>query len=217
MDVFADVCEALRGDDLARLRRYWDQPTHRARFSSWLATVVRNLTIDGLRHRLGRRRARDWGELSPLQQRIIEHVFVERRSHVEAYELIQSTLDAPLSFGGYVREVAAAYRAVDSRRAVGLARELAGEAPIVEEAVGEEAADPAVVSDTAFRLATALQALPEDERLAVELFVVHDMPAAQVARVVRWPNAKAVYNRVYRALAALRESLEARGIKREDL
>src|SRR5438874_12185824 len=30
MDVFAQVCEALRADDLRRLRSYVDQPDHRA-------------------------------------------------------------------------------------------------------------------------------------------------------------------------------------------
>ena len=43
MDVFAQVCEALRADDLRRLRSYVDQPDHRARFSTWLVTVVRHL------------------------------------------------------------------------------------------------------------------------------------------------------------------------------
>ena len=56
MDVFARVCEALREDDFRRLRAYAEQPTHRARFSTWLVTVVRHLTIDWFRHRDGHRR-----------------------------------------------------------------------------------------------------------------------------------------------------------------
>ncbi len=36
MDIFAWVCESLRQDDLARLRRYPQQKTHSARFSTWL-------------------------------------------------------------------------------------------------------------------------------------------------------------------------------------
>src|SRR5690349_23632778 len=36
MDIFARVCEALREDDLARLRCYAEQPFHGARFSTWL-------------------------------------------------------------------------------------------------------------------------------------------------------------------------------------
>jgi DNA-directed RNA polymerase specialized sigma24 family protein len=38
------------------------------------------------------------------------------------------------------------------------------------------------------------------------------MPADQVARSLGLQNAKAVYNRVYRALAQLRERLERSGI-----
>ena len=56
MDVFARVCEALREDDLARLRCYAEQPMRGARFSTWLVTVVRHLTVDWFRHRDGRRR-----------------------------------------------------------------------------------------------------------------------------------------------------------------
>jgi DNA-directed RNA polymerase specialized sigma24 family protein len=54
-------------------------------------------------------------------------------------------------------------------------------------------------------------------RLAVELFVVERMAAADVARVVGWPNAKAVYNRVYRVLMALRAELHKEGIGPGDL
>lgn len=56
MDVFTRVCETLREDDLRRLRVYAEQPEHRARFSTWLVTVVRHITIDWFRHRDGRHR-----------------------------------------------------------------------------------------------------------------------------------------------------------------
>jgi len=56
MDVFAQVCAALREGDLRRLRTYAAQPDHRARFSTWLVTVVRHLTVDWFRHRDVRRR-----------------------------------------------------------------------------------------------------------------------------------------------------------------
>src|SRR6266576_1790416 len=56
MDVFARVCEALREDDLRRLRAFAAQQDHRARFSTWLVTVVRHLTVDWFRHRDGLRR-----------------------------------------------------------------------------------------------------------------------------------------------------------------
>src|SRR5438034_6655193 len=56
MDVFAQVCEALRADDLRRLRSYVYQRDHRCRFSTWRVTVVRHLTIDWFRHHASRGR-----------------------------------------------------------------------------------------------------------------------------------------------------------------
>jgi DNA-directed RNA polymerase specialized sigma24 family protein len=79
------------------------------------------------------------------------------------------------------------------------------------------AADPAEVSDLAVRLAAALATQPADVRLAVQLFVVDELKAADVAAVVGWPNAKAVYNRVTRALLAMRGELEREGVHHGDL
>src|SRR5438309_11677657 len=99
MDVFARVCEALREDDLRRLRSYVDQPEHRARFSTWLVTVVRHLTVDWFRHRDGRRRLSAVAERLPaLQRSIFEHVFLERRGHIEAYELMRADGTPALTF-----------------------------------------------------------------------------------------------------------------------
>src|SRR6478672_8223684 len=75
MDVFAEVCSGLRRDSLARLQKYWDRPTHTARFSSWLVTVVRHQVIDWMRQHIVRRRARFPASLSPLQQHIVDFVF----------------------------------------------------------------------------------------------------------------------------------------------
>ena len=73
------------------------------------------------------------------------------------------------------------------------------------------------MSEAKERIARALETLPPDERLAVQLFVVDEMPASEVARTVGWLNAKAVYNRIYRVLDKLREGFEHQGISRDDL
>ncbi|MFN2567097.1 MAG: RNA polymerase sigma factor [Gemmatimonadaceae bacterium] len=214
-DVFAQVCASLSADQLARLRRYSDAPSHRARFATWLIAVVRNHTIDWLRHNVGRRTRHLDATLSPLQRRIFECVFVNGLSHVEAYETIRTASDPTLSFGAFLREVANTYRALGhGHRAHGL-RELAGAVPLPGD--GDPPEDAATTADARARLSEAMETLAPDQRLAVQLFVVHEMPAADVARTVGWPNPKAVYNRVYRALAALRASLERQGIRRGDL
>jgi DNA-directed RNA polymerase specialized sigma24 family protein len=72
------------------------------------------------------------------------------------------------------------------------------------------------MSECASGINAALQTLPPDERLAVQLFVVDGIPAASVAKIVGWPNSKTVYNRVSRAVARLRPELERLGIDPED-
>lgn len=215
-DAFADVCQALSADGLARLRRYDERADSRARFSTWIVVVVRNRTVDWLRRRSGRTRLTPPDGLSALQIEIFRCVFVERRSHAEAYELLQGSAASGLTFGAFLRELAEVYRAAEDGAGRGVLRYL----PPPPELQREPPARPEaalVAAEAAARLAEALEPLPADTRLAVQLFVVEGLPAADVARAVGWPNAKAVYNRVYRALSALREALERQGVGRGDL
>jgi DNA-directed RNA polymerase specialized sigma24 family protein len=211
MDVFAQVCESLRADDLGRLRRYLTEGAHSARFSTWLVAVVRNLTVDWFRHRDGRKRlSAIVADLPPLQRRIFECVFADGRSHVETYELLSSHEIMGLSFGAFLRELRATYLAVAGRRKGALMAELWGPLPPPE--IEPALADALGHAEQGTRLAAALESLPPDDRLAIQLFVVDDLPAADVARILGFPNAKTVYNRVYRALADLRGRLERTGI-----
>jgi RNA polymerase sigma factor (sigma-70 family) len=214
MDVFARVCESLREDDLRRLRTYVEQSDHRASFSTWLVTVVRNLTVDWFRHREGRHRISAAAErLPPLQRAIFEHVFLERRSHVEAYELIRASESPALSFRQFLSELRETYSAVTNGRRGRLLAELGTPVPNETEPEAPTDEDPAV--EDGELLQEALRSLSPEDRVAVQMYVVDQMPAADVARVVGLPNAKAVYNRVYRALAILRERLERAGLGRE--
>ena len=214
MDVFARVCEALRENDFTRLRRCAARVDPDRPFSTWLVAVVHNLTIDWFRHRDGRPRLSTIAAALPqVQQRIFEYVFLEQRSHVEAYELLRSRDGATLSFGEFLKELSATYGAATAGRRGRVSAELAPpprdnpDAPI----------DPAVLAEQQALLARALEALPPDDRLAVQLYVVDEMPADQVARALGYPSAKTVYNRVYRALAVIRASLEQAGIRGGDL
>jgi len=204
MDVFAQVCESLREADLKRLRTYFERQSHSALFSTWLVTVVRNLTVDWFRHRDGRRRLSTVAaELPPLRRRIFEFLFINKRSHVESYELLKSSDGLDVTFGQFLAEVRATYRAVTRGRRGRILRELGGPAPPMNDAEDEQAS----VSEWRAELEAALSCLSPEERVAVELFVVEEMPANAVAKVVGWPNAKAVYNHVSRALARMRTRL----------
>jgi RNA polymerase sigma factor (sigma-70 family) len=213
MDVFARVCEAFRENDFARLRRSAAQVDPARPFSTWLVVVVHNLTIDWFRHRDGRQRLSALAaSLPPIRRRIFEYVFLELRSHVEAYELLRSRDDVNLSFREFLEELRATYQAAT---AVRRGRLVAGMAipPPPADAANPLGDDPAVLAEQRAILEAALASLPADDRLAVQLYVIEEMPAEKVASALGYPSAKTVYNRVYRALAAIRAGLERAGIK----
>jgi RNA polymerase sigma factor (sigma-70 family) len=218
MDLFARVCEALREKDFARLRRCAAHVDPARPFSTWLVVVVHNLTIDWFRHRNGRPRLSALAaSLPPRQRRIFEYVFLEQRSHVEAYELLRSRDNEKLSFGEFLEELRATYRAATAARKAHLVAGLAIPPPPVSASPDPSDHDPAVLAEQRAILATALASLPADDQLAVQLYVVDEMPAEQVAHALGYPNTKTVYNTVYRALAAIRAGLERAGIKAGDL
>jgi RNA polymerase sigma factor (sigma-70 family) len=214
MDLFSTVCQALSADDFARLRRYSERSGQRPSAATWLVAVVRNLTVDWLRQRDGRRRLTVPPRLSLLQQEIYAAICIGGHSHVEAYELIRARTGSSLTFPGFLREVRATHLNAPCpdrapvRRAV---RDL----PVIEPV--PSAPDPLESADSVRRITEILATQPADVQLAVTLFVVEGMSAAEVARAVGWPNAKAVYNRVSRALAQLRAGLEREGLGPGDL
>lgn len=216
MDVFARVCEALRENDFGRLRRYVSQADPARRFSTWLCAVIHNLTIDWIRQRDGRPRlSAAASALPPIQQRLFEYVFVQEHSHVEAYELLRSR-DAPtLTFSEFLKELSATYKSVGTGKRGRLVQELTPTPP--EPPAEPVELDAAILVERRAVLAEAMQSLSDEDRLAVQLYVVDAMPADQVARSLGLAGAKTVYNRVYRALASLRSRLERSGISAGDL
>ena len=209
-DVFAEVCASLSADGLARLGRHDD--SGKARFSTWLVTVVHHQTIDWVRHRDGRRRISTPPELSRLQQQIFTRIVSERRSHVEAYELISQADPGRLSFPAFMREVAATFALLQQVSGGNVTRYFPGP-PLSAEEAGPLPLESLEESESAARLASAMEMLRPDERLAIQLFVVNELDAATVARTVGWPNAKTVYNRVHRALTRIRAEVERLGLR----
>jgi RNA polymerase sigma factor (sigma-70 family) len=214
MDVFSDVCAALTADDFARLRRFSARSPSGARVSTWLVIVVRNLVVDGLRAAGGRRRAGIPPGLTGLHREIFTAFCVEGHSPSSAFEVVSARFDRRISYPEFLRQLRLVRQShpcpgtLPSRRLEPLAEQPEIAVPV---------ADPGEAAELGSRLAAALATQPAEVRLAVQLFVIDELRAAEVARVVGWPNAKAVYNRVHRALEAMRASLEREGIGRDDL
>ncbi|MDQ6611735.1 MAG: hypothetical protein M3Y64_04820, partial [Gemmatimonadota bacterium] len=194
--------------------RYSDQHTQRASVSTWLVAVVRNITIDWLRHRDGRRRVSVPDTLTTLQQQIYVALCTRGQSHVEAFETIRSHDNITLSFGEFLREVRATQRIAPCSGAARPSQ--TDREPVSTDAVSSPH-DPAAHAEMVRRLTDVLATQPADVRLAVQLFVVERMAAADVATAVGWSSTKTVYNRVYRALAAMRVELQRTGIGPHDL
>jgi len=86
-------------------------------------------------------------------------------------------------------------------------RKLQVQAPDVEGATAPDA--EAVIHQTQLvdRIHRALQALPEDQRLVVELRVMHELSVEEVARIMGIPEGT-VKSRLYYAVKRLRELLQ---------
>jgi RNA polymerase sigma factor (sigma-70 family) len=215
MDIFAHVCERLRENDLARFRTFAAETAPRASFSTWLVAVLRNLIVDWFRARDGRSRAQPPRSLSPLGKRMYELVFLEHRSHREACELVLlAGGDGGVTASDCRRALREAHRAA-LIGAIGTRARPVAAVPFAEWlAVSGE---PASLVDTGEALRLAMQSLDAESQLAIQLFVVEEMSAADIARMLHLGGAKAVYNRVYRGLALIREALASRGIHKGDL
>ena len=90
-------------------------------------------------------------------------------------------------------------------------RELAGPPP-----VETETPSAPIDADVGEAVQDALSSLDPADRVAVELYLVEELPAETVAKMLGLLNSKAVYNRVYRALAVLRAQLERAGVRGVD-
>lgn len=203
MDAFAFVCEKLREDGFRRLRRF--EPNGPAKFSTWMVTVVHNLVIDWYRRTHGRRRLdASLQTLEPLHRRIFQRLAGVGMSYAEAYESLTAEGSFNGSFGSFLRAVRELHREVLAE-AGPLARELIGVDPFVE--LDDGPVLPDEPSAEYERVLSVLATMAPDVRAATLLFVVEGVPADQVARIVGWTGRKAVYNRVYRALAEVRRQL----------
>jgi DNA-directed RNA polymerase specialized sigma24 family protein len=144
-------------------------------------------------------------------------MFVEQRPYVEAYELLRTRDGETLRFGEFLQALRSTYDAMTSGPDRRVVSELAPPIPPTTASLDSWSDDPAVRAEQRSMLKAALASLAEDDRLAVQLYIVDEMPADQVARALGYANAKTVYNRVYRALAAIRARLAQAGMKREDV
>ena len=86
MEIYVLVCERLAANDCARLRRH---DPGRGALGAWLSVLVRNVLVDWVRSRVGRRRLfKSIKGLPSFEQRVFELFYWENRSPAEMVELL---------------------------------------------------------------------------------------------------------------------------------
>jgi len=94
MDRYAYALEQLRRDDFARLRAY--EVDDRARFSTWLAVVVRRLCTDFHRKRYGRYASTEAGEADLPADGAAKEAELSRRTRRRLVDLVGEAVDIEL-------------------------------------------------------------------------------------------------------------------------
>lgn len=209
MDLYVLVCERLSHDDCGRLRR---RDASRGSLEGWLAVVVRNVAVDWVRSRAGRRRL--FGavkRLTPFDQRVFELYYWEHHTPSEVAGLagarLTDVLDALARVDG---ALTARHRSELVSLTARSTRPMALDAPrdtpmdIVDESADPEAPLRLREEDAAFTRAIA--ALPAEDAAIVRLKFIQGLSNGDIRRALhldRLPE-----TRVAGILARLRKMLQ---------
>jgi len=215
-DCFLYACEQLATNRFKRLRRF--APDGRARFSTWLRAVVRNLCLDWHRHRFGRRRVFQSVAARPvIDQRIFGCVFQRGMSTEDICRQLRAE-GHPLSFVE-VEERVEALRQCLTARQLWL---LTSAQPVLEsldnasaEATSaQELVDPSPDPETLASLheiqdavSRVLGQLNDGERLLIRLRFQEGLSLEKVACLVGLKDAQTTDRRIREIIEKLRVRL----------
>ena len=218
-DCYLFVCTKLADRNYRRLLSF--RPDGRARFSTWLRVVVRNLCLDWYRLEFGRAQAfASVSSLSYIDQEIFHSVFQRKMTVQQAWEVL------------YQKDRNLAYRLVEERvtklQQLMTARQLwllsTANIPVesldtssVDSEVAEvadSAPSPEVLSvlhETSVQVAKAFEELDCGDRLLLRLRFSEELGLMQIAKLVGLKDAQTADRRIRDAIDKLREKL---GIRR---
>lgn len=220
MDVYVLTCGKLAENGCARLRKH--DPA-KGSLRSWLATAVRNVLVDWMRSRKGRRRLFKSVEALPaLDRRVFELYYWRQHAAVEIAEMIRDAEGRPVGLPAVLDALERVEEALTERQRGELLAFLARtQQPVSLEAEdGQPTFDLADLStdpERALRLqqaesalTTALAQLPPEDALIVSLRYRDGLSHAQVQRALHLPQLSR--QRVQAILATLRARIEERGV-----
>jgi RNA polymerase sigma factor (sigma-70 family) len=214
-DCFLFVCEKLAAKNYRRLCSF--RPTGRARFSTWLRAVVRNLCLDWHRARFGRRQVfRSVASLSSAEQLIFGLLFLRRLPLPEAWsDFVHSCPGVSYSEFENLSEklrslmtsrqlwllstASATFESLDSDP------ELSGSQELTDPMPNPEA--QAVLRQTHSSVCRALEMLHPSDQLLLRLRFSEGLGLQAIASLVGLPDAQTVDRRIRIALDEVRRKL----------
>lgn len=215
--LYVDVLHMLYHSALANYKG-------KAQLSTWLIVLVRGKAYDFIRHRRGRyREPKSLGNLSALDREVLRLYYVERMS----LEVVVYLLKASGHAAGAVAVVASIQRienTVDRRfltrldnghvarqhgvRSISMLKYLIHHRQEYNQRVREGTVEAVLLEqasrEEARRVRELLLRLPADERQAIDLRYLHDLPAQDIADRMGLAGPRKAYTLVNRAMRRLR-------------
>lgn len=184
-----------------------------SRFSTYLTTVVMGLARDYRIQRWGRWRpsikAQRLGETAVLLERLLER---DRYSLEEAIEILKTNHGITAS-RTHLRELAIE---LPQRQLRPRLEAITTHLLCAEEVVSKPQRGRRRLARLRVQLETALQNLPDQDRLLLKLHYGHGLAIAALAPILRLPQ-RSLYSRRNRVLRQLRRQLEAKGLRWPDI
>lgn len=223
MELYVRVCERLADRDCERLRNH---DPHKGTLSAWLAVVVRNVAVDWVRSRVGRRRL--FGSIKRLarfDQRVFELYYWEDRTATEIAGLVGSEQQREVTVMEIFDALGRIETALTERQRTDLLSMATRSRPAVAlddpelsvidppaPAPDPEAALHAQQMDQ--QLNAALAELPAEDAAIVRLKYSQGLTNSEVKRALHLPELSE--DRVKSVLARLRAALERVHIRAAD-
>jgi RNA polymerase sigma factor (sigma-70 family) len=216
-DCFVFACEKLAEKNYRRILSF--RPDGKARFTTWLRAVVRNLCLDWHRSQFGRKQlfASTAGR-SGVDQEIFRAAFHRKETIAQ--------ICSDLSKNGCKVSYSDVEKRIEDLRASMTARQLwllstgrhpleflDSRSPALE--IADTSPDPETLSlmrDTKLAVARALAQLNSSDRLLLRLRFAESLPFVEVARLLALKDAQTADRRIRDVLDRLREKLAVHGV-----
>jgi RNA polymerase sigma factor (sigma-70 family) len=220
-DCFLFICEKLVDKRYRRLLAF--KPDGRARFSTWLRAVVRNLCLDWLRSRYGRKQTfRSIASEGQLEREIFRYVFQHRLGLEQAWLELQAS-GVSLSFDEFEEHAVRIQNLLTSRqlwllstantKLSSIDEDAEGNTPIdvPDSALGPE--DTLLLADIHESVSKTVETLEEADRLLIRLRYAQELGLAEIAGLLGLKDAQTADRRIREALERLRQHLGISGAR----